>query len=49
VVITVHVLGDYDWSDQPAGTNPAAWTAANINVALKQIRKGTGFATEVPG
>ncbi len=44
VVITVRVLGDYTWTDQPAGSNPGQWAAGNITVALKQVRGGTGFS-----
>ncbi len=44
VVISVEVLGDYDWlNGESAEDAPAQWAAGNIVVTLEQLRAGAGY------
>ncbi|WP_162621768.1 hypothetical protein [Microbacterium suaedae] len=47
LVVTVEVLGDYDWVD-PTAADPAAdvqdeWTVGGLVVQLNQVRSGPGY------
>lgn len=43
VVVTIHVLGDYRWTDKEPLHDLDAWSVDGINVTLEQIRSGDGY------
>lgn len=45
VVVTVNVLGDYQWLTDDLDGYPGDWAAGDLLVRLVQVRTGTGYTT----
>lgn len=43
VVVTVDVLGDYQWVTPENGAGPGTWSAGSLDVTLSQVRQGPGY------